>query len=257
MRNSIIRVKNKSNNFTILSNELLKRSDVSARAKGLYCYLMSLPDDWEISKGEVYTHFTDGKYSMNAAFRELEGLGYILKKQVRNDRNHFNGWHYTVFESIQQNNGKSDKDEGIPEIDFSDSRESPHSANQQLLITDILQKTKETKEVYIRILDHWNAMPALPSHTEKIFGKHFGKSHREEADAYGIDTVLKAIENYNAVLASPDHYFTHKWTLWDFIKRGLSKFIDAMHPLENYRNHQVESSTEPIYHAVVDWRNEA
>lgn len=125
------------------------------------------------------------------------------------------------------------------------------------MTTDILQKTKETKEVYIRILEHWNAMPALPSHTEKIFGKHFGKSHREEADAYGIDTVLKAIENYNAVLASHDHYFTHKWTLWDFIKRGLSKFIDAMHPLENYRNHQAESSTEPIYHAVVDWRNEA
>lgn len=74
---SINRIKNKTENFTIVSNEIFQRSDVSARAKGIYAYIMTLPDDWKIYKQEIFTHFSEGKNALDSAFKELEKLGYI------------------------------------------------------------------------------------------------------------------------------------------------------------------------------------
>ena len=54
---SIQRIKNKTENYTIVSNEIFRRSDVSARAKGVYAYIMTLPDDWKLYKSELYKHF--------------------------------------------------------------------------------------------------------------------------------------------------------------------------------------------------------
>jgi len=36
MNQTIQRIKNKTDNFTIVANEIFQRSDVSARAKGIY-----------------------------------------------------------------------------------------------------------------------------------------------------------------------------------------------------------------------------
>jgi hypothetical protein len=52
---TIHRLKNKTGNFTIVLNEVFRRSDLSARAKGIYAYIMTLPDDWSICKQELYT----------------------------------------------------------------------------------------------------------------------------------------------------------------------------------------------------------
>jgi hypothetical protein len=53
---TIHRLKNKTGNFTIVLNEVFRRSDLLARAKGIYAYIMTLPDDWLICKQELYTH---------------------------------------------------------------------------------------------------------------------------------------------------------------------------------------------------------
>jgi hypothetical protein len=74
---TIHRLKNKTGNFTIVLNEVFKRSDLSARAKGIYAYIMTLPDDWLICKQELYTHFAEGKAALDTGFKELETTGYI------------------------------------------------------------------------------------------------------------------------------------------------------------------------------------
>ena len=56
----------KSKNYSIISNEILKRKDLSLKAKGLISLILSLPDSWELtvnglvaivkeSKNTVYT----------------------------------------------------------------------------------------------------------------------------------------------------------------------------------------------------------
>lgn len=83
MAERIIKVSNKTENFTISANEVPRRSDLSARAKGIHSYLMTLPADWKLYKEELYQHFTEGRDAINTAFKELEEKGYIKKTRLK------------------------------------------------------------------------------------------------------------------------------------------------------------------------------
>ena len=83
MAERIIKVSNKTENFTISANEVPRRADLSARAKGIHSYLMTLPADWKLYREELYTHFTEGRDAINTAFKELEEKGYIKKTRLK------------------------------------------------------------------------------------------------------------------------------------------------------------------------------
>lgn len=87
-------------NFTIIPNEILQRPDISARAKGLFCYLQSLPNDWIFYKKEIVKHFTEGKDALNGAFEELEKNGYLvpMSSQSRRKSGKFAGNEYVLYQ---------------------------------------------------------------------------------------------------------------------------------------------------------------
>jgi len=72
--------------FTVIPNEFLQTPYFSAKAKGLLCYILSLPDDWKLYKSELTSHFSDGKDSLMSGFKELENAGYIKAIEVRNEK---------------------------------------------------------------------------------------------------------------------------------------------------------------------------
>lgn len=79
-------------NFAQVPKTALKDRNLSLKAKGLYSYLFSLPEDWKIFKTEIVKNFSDGKDSLNSAFKELEANGYIVSKVVRDQKtNQFTG----------------------------------------------------------------------------------------------------------------------------------------------------------------------
>lgn len=98
MSETIKRVSDHTKGFTIMVNEALQRPNLSARAKGLYAYLMTLPDDWTIRKPELYSHFTEGREAMETAFKELIQAGYIVSEEVR-EGGRFSGYRHTIHES--------------------------------------------------------------------------------------------------------------------------------------------------------------
>ena len=40
----------KNKNYSIISNECLKNPKISSRARAMYAFIMTLPDDWNLSK---------------------------------------------------------------------------------------------------------------------------------------------------------------------------------------------------------------
>ena len=95
---SIIRTE-KTDNYTTLCNQCLRNKNISARAKGIFAYLMTLPDDWKIYKTELHKHFKEGRDALNTAFTELEEAGYVSKVRSREGSGLFDGWEYTIYES--------------------------------------------------------------------------------------------------------------------------------------------------------------
>ncbi len=51
---------------------------------------------------------------------------------------------------------------------------------------------------------------------------------------YGEAQILQSIKNYAEILKDGKYYFKYKWTLRDFLKRGLPKFLDIDIAKNNY-----------------------
>jgi len=51
---------------------------------------------------------------------------------------------------------------------------------------------------------------------------------------YTLDEIKDAIHNYDFILKSKEHWFNYRWTLKDFLQRGLEKFKDADVAYDNY-----------------------
>lgn len=74
---------NKRNNFTMVSNHVLKNPNLSLKAKGLYAYMWSLPEDWDYSVAGLVTCLKEGKSAINEALKELEHEGYLVRTILR------------------------------------------------------------------------------------------------------------------------------------------------------------------------------
>lgn len=51
---------------------------------------------------------------------------------------------------------------------------------------------------------------------------------------YEPEAIKKAIYNYEQVLKGEQYFFSYKWTLKDFLKRGLDRFVDEATPFTNF-----------------------
>lgn len=79
----IIRVKHQRR-FTVISDDTIRDPRLSYRATGVLAYLLSLPDQTEISGLRLAQSKPEGRDAVFAALKELETAGY-LKRDRRQD----------------------------------------------------------------------------------------------------------------------------------------------------------------------------
>lgn len=83
-------LKNKTqNNFTMISNSILRDKELSMKDRGVLCTICSLPDGWEFSIAGLSSIVSDGKDSIRASLLKLEKLGYIKRTQSRGEGGKF------------------------------------------------------------------------------------------------------------------------------------------------------------------------
>ena len=89
----------KERDYTVLDNAFLKDAGLSWKAKGLFAYILSLPEDWKIHLSELETHATDGRDSLRTAVKELKERGYLVSEQTKNADGTFGA---TIFKIIER-----------------------------------------------------------------------------------------------------------------------------------------------------------
>lgn len=70
----------------MVANEVLRSRTLSWKAKGLYAYLFSKPDDWDFSSNRIIIESADGRSAIMAALRELETCGYLVRNKLPNGK---------------------------------------------------------------------------------------------------------------------------------------------------------------------------
>jgi len=72
-------------NFGVAPNELLNDSSISLKAKGLYVYMQSKPDDWVFSLERIASQNKDARDSVRSTINELAEAGYLTKEKMFKD----------------------------------------------------------------------------------------------------------------------------------------------------------------------------
>lgn len=107
---SVMRVK-KDKNYTVISNGLLQDKDISLKAKGLLCVMLSLPDKWEFSIAGLAAISHEGETSIRSTLQELERNRYLERGKVKDENNKVVGWDYIVYEKKFNEKDRVYKDE--------------------------------------------------------------------------------------------------------------------------------------------------
>ena len=79
----------KKDNFTIICNDLINDSCLSAKSKGILIYLLSKPLEWNANIKDISNHFTDGIDAVKSSLNELEKNHYLHRTRIRTDKGTF------------------------------------------------------------------------------------------------------------------------------------------------------------------------
>ncbi|MEQ7088987.1 helix-turn-helix domain-containing protein [Enterococcus gallinarum] len=125
-----------NSHFTILSNEVLRDSRLSYKARGLLAYMLSFSEDWIFYKKKLIDDSKrDGRDSVNTGLKELINYGYLIKEQKRNSDGRFDTNEWVLCET--------------PQTDYP-LTENPSTDNPQLRKNKF---KKEEEDIYKEIHD--------------------------------------------------------------------------------------------------------
>lgn len=87
--------------YTTVDTNVLTDTLLSYKAKGIYSYLISRPDNWDYNMTNIINTSTDGRESVQAGIKELERYKNGLLKRIRSHNNYgkFAGWNWEIYDT--------------------------------------------------------------------------------------------------------------------------------------------------------------
>ena len=92
--------------------------------------------------------------------------------------------------------------------------------------------SKDNKNTYIQILEYWNKGKVI---THSKVSNSCKNEITKWLKEYSLYDLKKAIKSYAETLYDDDCYFSHKWTLEEFIKRGNGARVFLYKSPEDYK----------------------
>ena len=88
----------KSKNYSIISNEILRRKDLSLKAKGLMSLILSFPDSWDLNINGLVAIVKESKNTIYTILKELNKKGYIERERITDKSGKVVRWELIVYE---------------------------------------------------------------------------------------------------------------------------------------------------------------
>lgn len=125
-------------NYTIVNNTICKDNRLSWKAKGIWLYAFSRPDDWTFNVEDLINQSTDGKDSLRSGLQELQKCGYLKRERIRNPDGTMSGSDWVFYEIPQP---KSEN----PTLDNPTQEEPPLLSTEALANTEAASKQANTE----------------------------------------------------------------------------------------------------------------
>lgn len=155
---AIIRKQQKAG-YTHISNDVFK-SDLSLKARGMLCTMLSLPDNWEFSENGLQAILKDGQTSIRSAIKELEKSGFLSRERERDELGRVCGCVWIVSDHPRFENANLDNAnlENRPQLNTKEL-----NTKESITKKDIRHKYGEYKNVLLSDTDMEKLKSEFPS----------------------------------------------------------------------------------------------
>ena len=135
---------NKTENYTVMSNQHLRDKNLSLKAKGLLSIMLSLPDNWDYSLNGLISICKENETAVKTTLAELKEYGYlkVIKKYPNQTDTKRIEYEYYIFESPKQEY----ENQGLENLPL----EIQPLENQVQLNTNILNTNKQNTNRFIK-----------------------------------------------------------------------------------------------------------
>ena len=90
------------------------------------------------------------------------------------------------------------------------------------------------------IFTHWNEQNIIVHKNIENYSSPIKASLKKHTES----EIITSITNYHTILIGEQYYFKYKWTLNDFLKRGIDKFLDLEIAKNNYNKGTTKQSVD-------------
>lgn len=103
-------IKRTNRNYTNVSNAVIRDSRLSWKARGIFVYLWSQADNWDFYVSEIAKHATDGVRALRNGLKELEKLGYLIRKNKQAKEGGFDGMEWILIDHPGEHHSQNSDD---------------------------------------------------------------------------------------------------------------------------------------------------
>lgn len=183
--------------YTVVDNTFIRDERLSWRAKGLFTYLLSLPEDWKIYLSEIQKHSIDGETALRSAVSELVTYGYLETERRKDSSGRWCGIEYKIIEIPQESpiNKDSSRDSGLRDTVLRDT------VNQALVNTNSNQILKNSKNKKIG-----NSEPLV----ETVEPIKIDKRNKRSVDIITMKKMINEFSDDSKVFKKLEAYFNFR-----------------------------------------------
>lgn len=176
--------------FTQVANEVLNDKKLSFKAKGIFAYLFSKPEEWEFSADRIKLDSKDdGRKSVLNGLKELEDLGYLLRKRLSNGK-----VEYYLKYSLKDENPESPKGTlgTKAQVPLRHSAITDPISNKDILI--IKNNTAEQSSANTKVPELIKGFEIINPACKRYYGnKTQRKACEDLISTYGFERVEKVV----------------------------------------------------------------
>lgn len=194
----------KKSHFTITDNKLIKDDRLSWKARGIFIYLWSMPDDWNFYVDEVAKHSKNSVGALQSGLSELEKFGYLKRIRLHGKDGHFSRMAWELSDT-----GDFTINPETHSMENTINGENHRMENRSLLNTNNTNKKetlnkKNTKDILSS--SHSTAAHEIVDYLNSKIGTHYRATTRKTQslikarmnEGFTVDDFKKVIDNKSA-----------------------------------------------------------
>lgn len=185
---AILRKHNRKS-YTVIDNDVFRDSELSNKALGMLCRMLSLPDGWEFSVRGLSKLSNDGVDGVMSQLNELEKRGYLKRRQIR-DKGKLAGVEYIVSEAKMIEEPVDEK----PHTENPDTVKPHTEKGAQSNNKQSITKSSIKKEIYTEFDNLWILYPRKQGR-DKALG-YYEKARKNGTTYEEVESGIKAYINY-------------------------------------------------------------